>query len=78
VVTSISGGIDHEATPEQVEHIATLIPDEWLEPSATGSSAHCVDRIRSEFDYGADAVIMHGATPEELEPVVKAYRGREK
>ena len=75
VVTSIAGGIDHKATPEQIEHIATLIPDEWLEPSATGSAQQCVDRIRKEFDYGADAVIMHGATPDELEPVVAAYRG---
>ena len=74
VVTSIAGGIDHKATPEQIEHIATLIPDEWLEPSATGSAQQCVDRIRKEFDYGADAVIMHGATPDELEPIVAAYR----
>jgi hypothetical protein len=74
VVTSIAGGIDHKATPEQIEHIATLIPDEWLEPSATGSAAQCVARIREELGYGADAVIMHGATPDELEPVVAAYR----
>jgi hypothetical protein len=74
VVTSIAGGIDHKATPEQIEHIATLIPDEWLEPSATGSAAQCVARIRKEFGYGADALIMHGATPDELEPVVAAYR----
>ena len=70
VVQSIAGGIDHKATAEQIEHIATLIPDEWLEPSATGSAQQCVDRIRKEFDYGADALIMHGATPDELEPIV--------
>jgi probable F420-dependent oxidoreductase len=75
VVTSVAGGIDHKATPEQVEHIATLIPDEWLEPSATGSPQQCVARIRKEFDYGADALIMHGATPDELAPIVAAYRG---
>ena len=74
VVQSIGGGIDHKATAEQIEHIATLIPDEWLEPAATGSAQQCVARIRSEFDYGADAVILHGATPDELEPVVAAYR----
>ena len=74
VVTSIAGGIDHVATAEQIEHIATLIPDEWLEPSATGTAAQCAARVRKEFDYGADAVIMHGATPDELEPVVEAYR----
>ncbi len=38
VVQSIGGGIDHKATAEQIEHIATLIPDEWLEPSATGTA----------------------------------------
>ena len=74
VVTSIAGGIDHKATPEQIEHIATLLPDEWLEPAATGSAQQCADRVRKEFDYGADAVIMHGATPDELAPVVAAYR----
>jgi len=74
VVTSISGGIDHKATAEQIEHIATLIPPEWLEPAAAGSAQQCVDRIRKEFDYGADALIMHGATPDELAPIVDAYR----
>jgi len=67
----------HKASHEGVhcvEHIAGLIPDEWLEPAATGSSRQCVDRIRKEFDYGADAVILHGATPDELEPVVAEYR----
>jgi probable F420-dependent oxidoreductase len=74
VVQSIPGGIDHKATPEQIEHIATLIPDEWLEPAATGSPQQCVARIRKEFDYGADAVILHGCTPDELEPIVAEYR----
>ena len=74
VVQSIGGGIDHKATPEQIEHIATLIPEVWLEPSATGSARECVERIRQEFDYGADAVILHGATPDELEPIITCYR----
>ncbi|ANW62802.1 LLM class F420-dependent oxidoreductase [Mycobacterium sp. djl-10] len=74
VVQSIHGGIDHKASAEQIEHIATLIPDEWLEPAATGSAAQCVGRVRQEFDYGADAVIMHGATPDELAPIVEQYR----
>ena len=76
VVGSIGGGIDHRATPEQIEHIATLIPGEWLEPAATGTVRQCVERIRKEFDHGADAVILHGGTPDELEPVVGEYRER--
>ncbi|WP_186628676.1 TIGR03857 family LLM class F420-dependent oxidoreductase [Rhodococcus sp. BP22] len=74
VVTSIAGGIDSKATTDQLEHIATLLPEEWLEPSATGTAGQCVDRIRKEFDYGADAVILHGATPQELAPIIEVYR----
>lgn len=74
IVQSIAGGIDDKGTPEQIEHIASLIPDEWLEPAATGSAERCAARVRDELSYGADAVILHGATPEELVPVVAAYR----
>lgn len=74
VVQSIGGGIDHKATAGQIEHIATLIPDQWLQPAATGSAGQCVRAIRDELGYGADAVILHGATPDELEPVIAEYR----
>lgn len=66
--------IDGAASDDQVEHIATLLPDEWLAPAATGSAERCAAAVRRQRDLGADAVILHGATPEELEPVVKAYR----
>ena len=61
-------------TPEQLEHAATLIPEEWLAASATGSTEQCVAAIRGQFDLGCDGVIMHGATPNELTPIVAAYR----
>ncbi len=77
VVQSVAGGIDHKATAGQIEHIATLIPDQWLEAAATGSAPQCAARVRAEFDHGADAVIMHGATPDELAPIVAAYRAAE-
>ncbi|WP_179475650.1 TIGR03857 family LLM class F420-dependent oxidoreductase [Mycolicibacterium vinylchloridicum] len=77
VVTSVAGAIDAKATAEQIEHIATLIPDEWLGASATGSPTQCAARVRQELEFGADCVITHGATPAELEPVIKAYRAAE-
>jgi probable F420-dependent oxidoreductase len=67
-------GIDMTATTGQLEHIATLVPDEWLAAAALGSPAECVAAIRNQFDLGCDAVIMHGATPEELQPIVAEYR----
>ncbi len=70
---SFRTAIDVDATTEQLEHIATLIPDEWLAPSATGSAAQCAAAVRGQFALGADAVILHGASPDELAPVVDAY-----
>jgi probable F420-dependent oxidoreductase len=73
LVAGFRGAIDVSATTEQLEHIATLIPDEWLAPSATGTADRCAAAVRGQFDLGADAVIMHGASPDELAPVVDAY-----
>jgi probable F420-dependent oxidoreductase len=67
-------GLDTVATTEQLQHVATLLPEEWFAGSATGSPTQCVDAIRRQFDLGCDGVIMHGASPTELEPVVAAYR----
>ncbi len=74
LVSTFRGGIDVAATTEQLEHVATLIPEEWLSYSATGTPARCVEKIRGQFDLGCDGVILHGATPKELEPIVAAYR----
>jgi probable F420-dependent oxidoreductase len=71
VVASIAGPIDGTATTEQLEHIAGLIPDEWLEPSATGDRASCVAAIENQFALGCDKVILHGATPEQLRPIIE-------
>ena len=75
VVGSLLGAIDQVATTEQIEHIATLLPDEWLAPAATGSAAQCVATVREQLALGADAVILHGASPTELTPIVHEYAG---
>jgi probable F420-dependent oxidoreductase len=73
VVQSVQGAIDAKATTEQLEHIATLLPDEWLSASATGSPEQCAKRVVDQYDAGATDVILHGATPAELGPVLEAY-----
>ena len=74
VVTSVAGAIDAKADIPTLEHLATLLPREWLEPAATGSPERCAERVLRQFDLGVDGVILHGATPDELRPVVTAYR----
>ena len=74
VVAGVAGAIDGTATVEELEHIATIIPSDWLAPSATGSPDQCAAAIVGQLDLGCDAVILHGATPTELAPVLDAYR----
>ena len=74
LVSTFRGAIDVHATTEQLEQIAPFIPDEWLENSATGSPKECVESVQHQFDLGCDGVILHGASPTELEPIVEAYR----
>lgn len=73
VVASVRG-LDISATTEQLEHVATLLPAEWLAPAAVGSPAQCVAAVRNQLALGCDAVILHGATPAELAPIVAEYR----
>ena len=40
-----------------------------------GLRAICVAKIQGQFALGADGVILHGATPTELEPILAAYSG---
>lgn len=76
LVKEFSGSaIDGKASTSQLEQIAELIPEEWLAPSATGSAQQCAAAVGNQLDLGADAVIMHGATPTELAPIIDAYRG---
>ncbi len=76
LVSGFAGGIDVNATTEQLEHIAGLLPDEWLAPAAVGSPDDCVDAVQGQLALGCDGVILHGATPTELEPIVAAYAKR--
>jgi probable F420-dependent oxidoreductase len=76
LVKGFRSALDATATTEQLEHVATLIPEEWLAPAATGSAEQCVEKISGQFDLGCDGVILHGASPAELAPIVEEYRKR--
>jgi probable F420-dependent oxidoreductase len=73
-VQGFRGGFDAKATTAELEKLAELLPEEWLAPAATGTPEQCTATVLSQFDLGANGVILHGATPAELEPILPAYR----
>lgn len=75
LVQGFSGAFDAVGTTPELTHLADrVLPAGWLAASATGSPAACAARIRDQLDAGADSVVLHGATPDELAPVVAAWR----
>jgi alkanesulfonate monooxygenase SsuD/methylene tetrahydromethanopterin reductase-like flavin-dependent oxidoreductase (luciferase family) len=51
-----------------------LLPDEWTGVAASGTPQQCAAAVLHQFDLGVDSVLLHGATPAELAPVLPAYR----
>ncbi len=74
LVQGFRGGFDAKATTAELEQLALLIPDEWTAPAATGTPEQCTATVLRQFELGANGVILHGATPAELEPILPAYR----
>ncbi|MDH3641999.1 MAG: TIGR03857 family LLM class F420-dependent oxidoreductase [Gammaproteobacteria bacterium] len=74
LVRNFSGALDQKATTAELEAVAELIPEAWLASAATGSPAQCAAAINHQFELGCDGVILHGASPAELRPIVEAYR----
>lgn len=74
LVSNFQGALDQKATTAELEQVAELIPAQWLAPAATGTPAQCVAAIRRQFDLGCDGVILHGAAPRDLSPIVTEYR----
>ncbi len=73
LVAGFRGALDAAATTDELEHVAELIPDEWLSAAAVGSAEHCTAQVKRQLGLGADGVILHGASPAELAPTIAAY-----
>lgn len=75
LVVGYPGAFDAIGTTEELTHLRDdVLPAEWLAASATGTAVECARRVQDQLDAGADSVILHGATPTELAPVVEAWR----
>lgn len=74
LVQGYPGAFDAIGTVEELGRLQDeVLPAEWLAAAASGSAETCARRIQDQLDAGADSVVLHGATPTELAPVVKAW-----
>ncbi len=73
-VRSFNGQIDGRASDSELDHVASLLPDEWFLSAAVGTGHACAAAIRDQLALGVDGVILHGASPWELKSTLEAYR----
>lgn len=71
-VKSVPGLVDSVASLEQISAIDKILPESWR-PAAIGDAKTCAERWLEEFETGADGIIIHASTPEEIEPVLNEY-----
>ena len=68
------GAIDATASTETLQRLGEMVPEEWLDASAHGRPEDAARTIARELELGCHSVILHGAEPHELAPMVAAYR----
>ena len=71
--STAGGAIDATASTETLLRLGEMVPDEWLDASAHGRPDAAKTIVR-ELELGCHSVILHGAEPHEIAPMVSAYR----
>lgn len=77
LVANFQGAFDAAASVSDLEYLAEkVIPRAWLDCAITGPAISCARQVADQLEStGVDSVILHGATPAELAPVLTAYAG---
>lgn len=66
--------LDHDTFRRRMVRAAELIPQHWLQSgAAVGSAAQSALRIHDYRLAGADEIVLHGATSNQIEATVRAY-----
>ncbi len=75
LVSGFQGAFDAAAAVSDLEYLAEkVIPRAWLDCAITGPAISCARQVADQLEStGVDSVIMHGATPAQLEPVLASY-----
>jgi 5,10-methylenetetrahydromethanopterin reductase len=72
-VSGVKGAADFKRTRDQLTGAATVLPAQWLDSAAAvGTPDECVARFGEYFAAGADELVLHGSTPDQLQPVIAA------
>jgi probable F420-dependent oxidoreductase len=72
-VSGVKGPADFSRTRDQLTGAASVLPAHWLDSAAAvGTPDQCVARFGDYLAAGADELVLHGSTPDQLPAVIAA------
>jgi 5,10-methylenetetrahydromethanopterin reductase len=75
-VSGAKGAADFKRTRDQLTGASAVLPARWLDSAAAvGSPEECVARLGEYLAAGADELVLHGSTPDQLPAVIAALGG---
>jgi probable F420-dependent oxidoreductase len=70
LLAGVRGSADSVLTRMQLVEVASVLPASWTrDAAATGSAKSCHDVFERYREAGADELVLHGSTPDQLDPL---------
>jgi len=71
-LAGVEGSADSVLTRQQLLDVASVLPAEWTRSAAAvGSASECLETFERYRDAGADELVLHGSTPDQLGPLLR-------
>jgi 5,10-methylenetetrahydromethanopterin reductase len=72
LLAGVRGAADSVLTRDELVEVASVLPAAWLDDAAAiGSPRSCHDAFERYREAGADELVLHGSTPDQLGPLFK-------
>jgi 5,10-methylenetetrahydromethanopterin reductase len=66
---------DQAYTRQELVDVGALLPQHWIDDgAAVGTAAQCADQLMAYLDAGADEILLHGASPNDMGPLTQELR----
>lgn len=73
LLADVRGSADSVLTRQELVEVASVLPAEWTRGAAAiGSARSCHDVFERYREAGADELVLHGSTPDQLGPLFPA------
>ncbi|MFF3574793.1 TIGR03857 family LLM class F420-dependent oxidoreductase [Nocardia jiangxiensis] len=73
LLAGVRGAADSVLERDQLVEVASVLPEQWIRGAAAlGTASECWEMFERYRDAGADELVLHGSTPDQLGDVVAA------